>query len=107
MAGAGVPCPVHAKSQTQRRATANPKTEGSAATHRQYEVPAISTRKPSHCGKSQNHSEKNSVPAMSEVIAAGQCSSCAAVATFPECAVVISPPIALRTSLTLRFLQHD
>ena len=28
---AGVPCPVHPKSHTQRNATANPKTEGKAA----------------------------------------------------------------------------
>jgi hypothetical protein len=51
-----------AKSQTQRRTTANPNTDGRPASQRQWAAPASSTRKPSHCGKSQNHSEKNAVP---------------------------------------------
>src|SRR5271167_1573259 len=36
--GAGVPWPVHLKSQTQRRATANPITDGTAASHRQRDA---------------------------------------------------------------------
>jgi len=50
--GAGVPCPVHPKSQTQRRATANPSTDGTAASHRQREAPAVSARNPSQPGSS-------------------------------------------------------
>ena len=56
--GAGVPCPVQPKSQTQRRATAKPKTEGSAANQRQCSTPSISTQKPSHCGKGQNQARR-------------------------------------------------
>ena len=41
--GAGVPCPVQPKSHTQRRATANPSTDGMAASQRQRAAPALST----------------------------------------------------------------
>ena len=70
--GAGVPCPVRPKSQTQRSATANPSTEGTAASHRQYDPPAVSTRKPSHPGSSQNHKEKNNAPTTNAATVVGQ-----------------------------------
>ena len=70
--GAGVPCPVHPKSQTQRMATANPSTDGTAASQRQRAAPAVSTVKPSHCGSSQNHKEKNAAPTASEAAALAQ-----------------------------------
>ena len=62
--GAGVPRPVRPKSQTHRRATANPSTDGTAASHRQFGV--VSTRNPNHPGSSQNHSAKNAVLTASE-----------------------------------------
>ena len=70
--GAGVPRPIHPKSQTQRRATANPSTDGTAATHRHRAAPAISTLKPSHPGSSQNHRPKNAAPTASETTAVSQ-----------------------------------
>src|SRR5215472_2153161 len=70
--GAGVPSPVHPKSQMQRRAAAKPRIEGTAASHRQRATPAISTLKPSHRGSSQNHSEKNTAPTASEAAAVSQ-----------------------------------
>src|SRR5579863_1367105 len=70
--GAGVPRPVQPKSQTQRVATANPHTDGRAATQRQRATPATSTVKPSHRGNSQNHKEKNAAPTVSEAKAVSQ-----------------------------------
>src|SRR5690349_17371755 len=64
MAGIGVPRPVQPKSQIQRKATANPSTEGMAASQRQGATSAA-TRNPSHPGKSQNHSRKKAVPTTS------------------------------------------
>src|SRR5437588_6252607 len=53
----------------QRRATANPSTDGIAASHRQRAAPAVSTRKPSHPGSSQNHSAKKAPPTASAAAA--------------------------------------
>src|SRR5579872_1521851 len=86
--GAGVPCPVQPKSQTQRSAMPNPNADGIAASHRHRAVPAISTEKLSHRGKSQNHSAKNAEPTVSEVMAVSQLVSFAAC----ECLLVIEPP---------------
>src|SRR6266581_4834911 len=70
----------------QRRATANPSAEGTAASHRQRAVPAISALNPSHCGSSQNHREKNAPPTISEATAVGHRS---------PCPTVIGPPFVL------------
>ena len=69
MAGTGVPRPVHPKSHTHRSATAKPTTDGMAASQRQRAAPAVSTRKPSQRGSSQNHSAKNARPTASDAIA--------------------------------------
>src|ERR1039457_5759425 len=83
----------------QRRATANPSTDGSAASHRQCAVPAISTRKPSHCGSSKNHKQKNAPPTASEASAACHRSPCSTAGTLPDSPSVIGPPVALTVSL--------
>src|SRR5579864_6115141 len=70
--GAGVPRPVHPKSQTQRMATAKPRTEGTAASQRQRAAPAVETANPSQPGSSQNHSAKKAQPTASEARAVGQ-----------------------------------
>src|SRR5229473_1577060 len=92
--GAGVPCPVHPKSQMQRRATANPSTDGTAASHRQRAEPGISTRKPSHRGSSQNHKAKNAAPTASEANAVSQRLPFPAAGALVDCASVILPPVA-------------
>jgi len=56
--GAGVPRPVHPKSQTQRSATAKPSTEGTAAIQRHRAAPEVSTLKPSQEGSNQNQSKE-------------------------------------------------
>ncbi len=96
-----------AKSQTQRTATANPKTDGRAASQRQWAPPAISKRNPSHCGRSQNHNEKNAVPTASAASAMGQCCSCELIGTFPEFGFVIIPPICTYELATLLSPQLD
>ena len=64
-----MPRPVQPKSQTQRIATANPSTEGMAASHRQRAAPAVSTLKPSQPGSSQNHNAKKPAPTRMEATA--------------------------------------
>src|SRR5579863_10511167 len=92
--GAGVPRPVHPKSHTQRRATANPIKDGTAAIHRQRAAPAISTLKPSHCGSSQNHKEKNTAPTAREASVVSPRWSCPFDEAFSDCvfAVICFPP---------------
>src|SRR5579863_10680544 len=102
MTGAGVPRPVHPKSQTQRSATENPSTDGSAASHRQCAVPAVSTRKPSHCGNSQNHRPKNALPTASAEIVVSHRSAFAGVLSGG--ALVISQ---LSCALMAPSLNHD
>lgn len=71
--GARVPCPVFAKSQTQRNATANPMTDGKAASHRHRAAPAVSMVKPSHTGSSnQNQKAKNPAPTANDARRIGQ-----------------------------------
>src|SRR5580704_15561980 len=72
--GAGVRRPVHPKSQMQRSATANPNTDGTAPSHRHPTVLALSTRKPSHPGNSQNQRAKNAAPTASAAAAVSHCS---------------------------------
>src|SRR5579872_5331734 len=87
--GAGVPRPVQPKSQTQRSATANPSTEGTTASHRQRALPAISTLKPSHCGKNQNHKAKNAVPTAREAMAVRARLPCPAAGAPEDCVNVV------------------
>jgi hypothetical protein len=87
--GAGVPRPVHPKSQTQRSATANPSTDGTAASHRQRDAPAISTLKPSHRGSSQNHNAKNATPTAGEATAVSQRLPFPAAGALVDCASII------------------
>jgi hypothetical protein len=77
--------PVRPKSQTQRRATANPSADGSAASHRQ--LAAVSTRKPGHWGGSQNHKPKNAAPTVSEAVVVGHPCQRATAGTFPAVSV--------------------
>lgn len=77
------------KSQTHRSATANPSADGTAASQRKRAAPAISTRKPSHWGSSQNHRGKNAEPTASETIAVAHRSACQRGGTLPECRFVI------------------
>ena len=91
--GAGVPRLVQPKSQTQRTATANPSTDGIAASHRQRATPA-STLKPSHRGSSQNHRAKNAAPTASEAIAVGYRFQCDATG-LPDRSPAIDPPVVL------------
>src|SRR5581483_4470622 len=91
MIGTGVPWPDQPKSQMQRKATANPSAEGTAANQRQRAEPIISTRKPSHCGKSQNHNPRKAVPAKSEAISDGQGFS--SLAGERDCSSAISPTV--------------
>src|ERR1700737_198771 len=79
----------------QRRATANPSTDGPAASHRQRPVPAISALTPSHCGSSQNHKEKNAPPTISEATAVGHRSPCPTGGILPDSSV-IGPPFVLK-----------
>jgi hypothetical protein len=62
------PCPSKIPDATQ--ATANPRTDGTAASHRQVDAPAVSARKPSHPGRSQNHREKKPIPTANAASAA-------------------------------------
>jgi hypothetical protein len=89
--GAGVPRPVHPKSQTHRSATANPITDGIAASHRQR---AVSTWNLSHPGNSQNHSAKNAVPTASDAAADSQGFPCAEAGELPDRPLTIDPPAA-------------
>jgi len=70
--GAGVPRPVQPKSHMQRKAAANPKTDGIAASHLHEVFPAASTSKPSQPGKSQNQRAKKAAPTTSEAAAVTQ-----------------------------------
>src|SRR5271157_29701 len=87
--GAGVPRPVHPKSQTQRKATANPSTDGTAASHRQRAAPAVSTLKPSHPGSSQNHKLKNAAPTSSDATVVSHCSPREALRLLSVCPFAI------------------
>ena len=82
-----MPRPVHPKSQMQRKAMANPSTDGTTATHRQRAVPATSALNPSHCGSSQNHKEKNAPPTISEATAVGHRAPRATVGILPDSSV--------------------
>jgi hypothetical protein len=95
------------KSQTQRKATAKPNTDGRAASQRQWAAPAISTRNPSHSGRSQKHNQKNAVATASATIAMGQCCSPGIIGTFPEFGFVIIPAICTYELATLLSPQLD
>src|SRR5208337_3504906 len=92
--GAGVPCPVHPKSHTQRSATAKPSTEGTAAIQRQDAPDVASTRKPNHEGSSQNHSPKNAAPTTREATVVGQFA--------PRSSLVIDVSISSKRAQLLR-----
>src|SRR5437899_1209904 len=77
----------------QRRATANPSTDGTAASHRQRAAPAVSTRKPSHCGSSQNHKVKNTAPTIREATVAGHRSPGVIFGALPDCPVTGLPVV--------------
>src|SRR5579864_7354804 len=85
---------------------ANPKTDGMAASQRQWAAPA-STWNPSHRGKSQNHNEKNAVPTASAAIVVGQCCPPEFIGMFPVFGFVIIPPICTYVLATLLSLQLD
>lgn len=95
---AGVPCPVHPKSHTQRKAIAKPSTDGTTANQRQSAAPTSSARKRSHCGRSHNQRAKNPEPTANEVSAAGQRLSFRKEGTFSECAIAISASLLLRNA---------
>src|SRR5580658_1769792 len=73
----------------QRRATANPSTDGSAASHRQRAAPAISTLKPSHRGISQNHKAKNAPPTVREAAVVSQRLPGPADGSIVDCASIL------------------
>src|SRR6202521_4571460 len=79
----------------QRKAMANPSTDGTPATHRQRAVPATSALNPSHCGSSQNHREKNAPPTISEATAVGHRPPCPTGGILPDSSV-IGPPLVLK-----------
>ena len=83
--GAGVPCPVHPKSQMHRNATAKPRIEGTVAIQRHR---AVSTWKPNHGGSNQNHRAKKPVPTANEANAAGQCEPRSGTGAVPVCSLV-------------------
>ena len=83
--GAGVPCPVHPKSQLHRNATAKPRIEGTVAIQRHR---AVSTWKPNHGGSNQNHRAKKAVPTANEANAAGQCEPRGGTGAVPVCSLV-------------------
>src|SRR5207248_9555415 len=88
----------------QRRATANPSTDGIAASHRQRAAPAVSTRKPSQPGRSQNHRAKNAKPTASEPNKVSHCSAPVLLGSCPDCAVVMVAPVA---NIILRQFAQD
>jgi hypothetical protein len=105
--GAGVPRPVHPKSQTQRRAIANANTDGAAANHRQRAAPAISTLKPSHRGSSHNHREKNAAPTATEAAADSRREPSPASAVLQACTLVMSTSSAKIVIYSDSILPHN
>jgi hypothetical protein len=106
MKGAGVPRPVQPKSHTQRNATANPITDGMAASHRQRAAPAVSTRNPSHPGSNQNHNAKNDAPTASANAALGHAFDRVLCGVLSACAFMCGPPCeTITTYYSRRALQ--
>jgi len=106
--GAGVPCPVHPKSQMHLNATAKPSTDGTAPIQRQRVTPFTSTRKSNHDGSNQNQSAKNEAPTASEATVASHDVPGVVPRDAPGCPFVISNSVAPQgepmTKLPSRFI---